>query len=165
MSVPTIFGYPLWGGKIKRRVAKKYLNRWRLGKLINKLGLKYFDLKEGDLVNDCTGFNGSIIEIEPYYHPVGRAMVMVDVDLTTSNTGCSLIHCGVCHPLSREEIEKQTLSFLENWTFGEPGKKWYGDLDAPENREQITQARKKLDILKSGGHITDEQGVLLPEFK
>jgi hypothetical protein len=164
-SVPTIFGCPLWLGKIKRRVAKKYLNRWSIGYQLRKRGKLIATLDIGDLINDCSGFNGTIIEIDPMYRRVAGGDVLVDVDLTTSNTGCSLTSCGVTEEQPREVVEANHLSFLENWFFGEPGKVWFGGLDNPEHKDKIDRAKRKLDILKSGGHITDERGRILKEFQ
>jgi hypothetical protein len=117
------------------------------------------------LINDCTGFNGVVLNIEPDYYPVNRGNVMFDVSLTTENTGCSLTHCGIEPPLPRDEIEKNHIHFMENWFFGDGGKMWYGGLDNPKHKAEIEFTKHKYHVLKNGGHIADSDGKLLSEFK
>jgi hypothetical protein len=163
-NIPLVFGYPLWFGNIKRRVAKKYLNRWSLGRLVKHRGKMLASLDIGDLINDCTGFNGEIVSIDPSYRRIAGGYVLVDIDLATANTGCSLVSCGVTEERPREEIEAATLSFLQEWTLGGQGAIWYGGADNPEYKEKMDHARWLVDILKSGGHITDERGRKLKEY-
>ena len=158
-NIPMLFGFPLWDGPIKSRLAKKYLNRWSIGHFLKKdVRAKFGNLKVGDLINDCTGFNGAIIEIQPeYIHRFG-AWLLTDIDLQTENTVCSLTACGIEPELSRDVCEARHLSFLEDWVFGKGGMTWYGDPQSEQTKEGIARHKKTLDILKSGGHIADERG-------
>ena len=164
-NIPTLFNFPLWDGNIKRRVAKKYLNRWCIGKRFKLFSTKFATLGVGDLVNDCSGFNGEIRQVNPEYFPVRGGFILRNVNIITTNTGCSLIHCGVEPELSREDVEARHLDTIENWTLGKGGETWYGGFDNPEFQDVFAMARRKRDVIRSGSHITDDRGRLLPEFK
>jgi hypothetical protein len=161
MSIPTIFGFPLWRGKIKKRVAKKYLanSMLRRSKLFRSTTV-------GDYVNDCTGRNGKIITIEPIYRRIGKGVgaFLIDLDIQTENTGCSFLSCGVEPKLSREVIEARHLSFLQNWTKGDGGRTWYG-ADTAAYDQALARANKAITALTSGEHIFDEDGKYLPGFE
>lgn len=161
---PTLFGFPLWEGRIRKRVAKKYLNRRTIGYLYRRYRTHFANAGVGTIINDCSGFNGDVINITPYYWRAPGGDVLGDIDFTTTNTGCSLIHCGIEPELPREEVEARHLQYLEGWFFGEGGRMWFGDLSDPKNKDEVDLANLKLEVLKSGGHITDEHGRLLPEF-
>lgn len=137
----------------------KQLGRWPIGYFVRHR--KEFQLVVGDLINDCTGFNGEILEIEPSYFPFGKGELLFDIDFTTKNTGCSLIHCGIEPEIPRGKVEKHHLSYLMNWVFAEPGRKWFGE-EFEERTKKLLLARQ---VLESGGHITDERGRLLDEFR
>lgn len=156
----TILGFPLWRGKIKRRVAKKYFNRYRLAWMLQTKATAAYKLTIGDYVNDCSGFNGKIQSLEPAYRQVGKGSILIDVDLQTTNTGCSLNSCGVEPALSRELIETQQAEHLREWSLGSGGKTWFGD----EWEARAEHARKILALLESGDHIADELGQRLPVF-
>lgn len=109
-----LFGFPLVGGRVKKRVARKYLNRrfpwWREAvKLFGNLGV-------GDLVNDCSAFNVVITELEPDYSSIGssyrrygrvcRGFVLRDVDIYSARNSASLRNCGVTLPKSYEDLKK-----------------------------------------------------------
>ena len=163
--VPTLFGFPIWEGRIKRRVAKKHLRRWGISRFLDPKFLKRYEgYGVGSYINDCTGFNGKILSITPEYRGLsglGGAVILMDLDFQTENTGCCFRSCGVEPALSREVIEARMLDFTKNWALGEGGKTWYGkDYD-----KEAERARNIVSILESGGHVADEFGVLLPEFK
>ncbi len=164
-NVPKFFGFPLWTGNVKKRVAKKYLNREVIKAHVKRFQKTFANIGVGDLINDCTGFNGEIVRIDPEYGFIPNGMILCNVDFQTTNTGCSLIHCGVSAELPQEVVETRALDFIENWTLGKPGETWYGGFDNSEFQHVFEMARLKRDILKSGGHITDDRGRLLPEFK
>lgn len=166
MKIPTLFGVPLWKGKIKARLAKKYLNGSPIGWFLKRENhYRFKDLKIGDLVNDCSGRNGEILEITPEYCNTRIGQILYDIDLLTTNAGCSLIHCGIEVGISREQVEQRFIVFMDDWFFGEDGKIWYGGLDNPKYQDEINLAKKKYEVIKNGGHITDERGCLLEEFK
>lgn len=125
-KIPTLFDCPLYVN-MKRRVAKKYLNRWmrqhfssdskRMWNWIAAME----NVKEGDLVHTCSGFNGKIIEITPQYRSVGNGAVLVDVDLWTTTGGCSALCCGVGHPITYEQAQESLRRVLSH-----PNAKEYG---------------------------------------
>lgn len=163
---PSLFGFPIWTGKVKRRVAKKYLRRFRREHTLRSEYQRTFSgISVGSYVNDCSGMNGRIVSMTPCYHPVGRgAAVLVDVDFMTTNTGCSLASCGVEPALSREVIEKSILEHHKEWTLGDGGKTWYGT-DTEKYAKAVEHAQRVISTLENGGHVVSELGELLPEFK
>lgn len=131
-------------------------------------------LKPGELVNDCTGFNRFVIEANPelnFFKHDGWYIYDVDFEVSDDKDAkeggsCSLIHCGVQSALSREACEKHHLDFLNYWMVdSKAGAAYWGGFDNPEFKDQIDCCRKKWELLKNGGHISDEQGVRLPEFR
>ena len=128
MKSPKILNCPLWYGKIRRRVAKKHLpkcfrDKFWVASLAN--------LKEGDMINDCSGYNVKIFKIEPIYKRVGKnGQVLVDIDITVNEWGgsCSLRSCGIIPALSREMIVQRMKKFIDrqkesgdDWNFA---KRW-----------------------------------------
>ncbi len=133
-------------------------------------------LKPGALINDCTGFNTYVLNIDPdkFYFKNGGWYIH-NVTFETSTLGpsreqdgsCVLFGCGPGPALSREICEKSYLEFLNEWlTVKGPGgaDHYYGGLDNPEYKKVIERAFQKWDILKKGGHISDEDGVILSEY-
>lgn len=169
-SIPTVFGCPLWYGKISRKVAKRYLAsfkysmmdtyRWQKKIIVN--GKPFNETVIGDLVNDCSGFNVEVKDIRPEYRNVGKGYVLIGIDLTNHNGGsCSIKHCGVEPPKSREAIEKEHVKFLKEYDLGEGGRKWYeGQPD--KYAESIDKALKQITLIEAGEHICDERGVKFP---
>lgn len=154
-KVPTLFGQPLWYGRIKKRVAKKYLNRWSIGYILRYNQKKFATLGIGDLINNCSGFNVEITEIEPEYRSVGNGFVLSGIHFWTSRGGCSLCHCGIEAELSRENIEQEHVKFLKEYYAPNGGASvWFGD----KFPEEIEKANKTIALLESGGHIADERG-------
>ena len=112
-------GHPLWIG-MRRRVAKKWLNR-RPGDMHARLRAMR-DLANGDLVTDCTGMNGRLLRIEPVYWRVGRrGRVLMDFELTTTNTMCSMYHCGVAPARSYEQLVAYRDQVLRRFAAHDPG--------------------------------------------
>jgi hypothetical protein len=166
----TLFGFPIWIGRIKRRRVKKHLGgrRWLLSE---EKQSEFSRLGVGDFVNDCTGLNGRILEVRPCYFGVGRAgsSYLYDVDLVTTNTSCSLCSCGVEPKLSREEIERRKVEFAKVWALdesGEPGtaKYWYGE-DVAAYERTVANSKRMIAEIESGGHVLDEDGMLLEAWK
>lgn len=167
MKVPTLFGFPIWRGKVKRRIVKKYLRRFHRQHTLSDEYRKRFDgYGTGSYVNDCSGLNGKITEMTPCYYSVGRrgGEILVDVDFMTTNTGCSLASCGVEPALDREVIEKRILEHHQRWTLGEGGEFWYGK-GTEQYQKATDHARKIIDVILSGGHVVTEQGEPLDEFR
>lgn len=110
MKTPTIMGQPLWFGKIKGRVAKKHLERSIRPSNYKEWFAAMSNLKEGDLICDCSAFNVRVAKIEPKYMRVGKnGFVLVDILITNNQGGlCSLTYCNVQPGLSRETI-------IKNW--------------------------------------------------
>ena len=148
-STPLVFGFPAWYGRIKARVAKKYLHRYPIHYFVEQHNV-FGSLKVGDYINDCSGYNGAITAIEPDYLHISRGEVLYDVDIQTSNTSCSLIHCGIEPELPRQEIILRKMSFIEQWVLGQGGKTWYGN----KWEKEAEQARQTLADLQVGGHHT-----------
>lgn len=166
--VPKMFGAPLWRGHIKKRVAKKWLRYFRNNWMLNPRNQKDFaNLTIGDFVNDCTGKNGRVTEIKPVYRRIGKGKgsVLLDIDLMTTNTGCSLCSCGIEPKLSREEVERRTVEFAREYWLGESGKTWVGGEDTAAYKMISAHAQKLIDAVESGIHITNEDGETLPEWK
>jgi len=143
--------------KVSKHLVRKYVSK-RLGKRIQWA----LSLDSGAIVNDCSGFNRIVKDIEIRVRNFGAAggWIIWDVDFTMENGGgCSLRHCGVAPPRSRDEIEKQHLNFLNYWVT-EGAASWYnlGDSDL---RERYSKLVEKLEMLKAGKHICDERGLIL----
>ena len=119
-------------------------------------------LKLGDLINDCSGFNRHVKTITPDRWKTGQGWFIQDIDFLTLEGGCcSLLHCGVTGPKTREYIEKNYLEFLNCWLVSEKGaKQWYGGLDNSKYKEEIDKLMRTWEDLKAGKHICDEFGVL-----
>lgn len=118
-SIPTIFGFPLWYGKIKNRIAKKHL----FGVLKCKAFIKAFsNFKEGDLIQNCSAFNIHIGKFFPCYCKHGNGFVLVDIDIESdTGAGCSLQNCGIDLPKSRENILKYFEESNKYWSsVGDP---------------------------------------------
>jgi len=165
--IPKLFGLPIWKGKIKKRVAKKWLRHFRNTWMIGAWAQREFStLGVGDFVNDCTGYNGRIQEINHIYRRIGKGKgaILLDIDFQTSNTGCSLCSCGVEPKLSREEVERHSIEFAKDYWMGEGGKTWLGG-DTPEYRKSLAFAQKMIFHIENGFHITDEDGQILTEWR
>lgn len=137
--------------KVRRHISRQFERRikWAL------------TLKPGDLINDCTMYNVKIKEIEIMRRQTGRGWYISDVYFTADNGGvCSLRYCGVESPLSREEIES---NFIKSFNLNGL-RRWYGGDEEAYNK-RVNKLLSFVDIIKNGGHITDEFGALLEEHK
>lgn len=120
--IPQVLGCPLWFGRIKNRVAKKHLpgKIWRDKKFLAMVS----DLKEGDLIRDCSSFNVKITKINPLYRQVGKGWVIYDIDITNDKGGsCSFSHCGVEPAWTRKDILAYWEEALKYWR--EQGDPWH----------------------------------------
>ncbi len=161
--IPKLFGFPLWYGKIKNRVAKKHLY-YNIKALLHYYK-EFASYKPGDFVNDCTGFNRKILNIYPRYYKVSNGFVLSDVDIYNDQGGCcSLCSCGVQPKLLVEEIESKTLEFIREWTLGPDGEHWYGK-NSEDYKKVVERAHKVIEVIESGRHITDADGQMLEEFR
>lgn len=170
MFIPKFFNCPIWFGKVKNRIAKKHIH-YGMRKFIhfNKIHRSYYDkisnLDVGDIVHNCSGMNGRILEINPIYRNISKGFYLKDISFTFENTNCSMLHCSIEPAYSREVIENNFILYMENWFFKEQGKIYYGGLDNQIYRKEIELYKKKYETIKSGGHIVDENGICLLEFK
>jgi hypothetical protein len=160
--IPTILGFPLWKGKIKRRVAKKYLSKFKQTWMLKADHLSRLGI--GDFVNNCSGFNDLILKMRPQYVACGGGQVIIDVDLMTENTGCSLCCCGIEPKLSREVVEQRLVDHYRKWTLGEYGKLWFGE-GSPDYVKAVEHANLIISTIEAGQHVTNEDGQLLDEYK
>jgi len=112
-----IFGFPLYIGRGKKKTIMKYVrNRWP-GEWWSSVGHIFSDYGIGSFVNDCTGFNGRILSMDPvYYEPYPNAgfEILFDIDFVTQSTSCSLAHCGIEPKLSRDEVVRRKEEFIKN---------------------------------------------------
>jgi hypothetical protein len=121
-------------------------------------------LKPGDLINDCSSFNVRIKYSDPDYIKTGNGWYIYDFTFTLESGGsCSLIHCGVEAAPSRDKVESDWIKWAEGYINSGYLEQWCGKSKALFNK-QLAALNKRIDILKSGGHITDEDGCLLEEF-
>ena len=123
-----------------RRVPKPAQKRirWALG------------LKPGDLINDCSGFNVIIREIDAVIVGTKRGGYIYDVDFTTEpfGGGCSLMNCGVEPPLAPEKIEQRLRAFYAEWSRPES-----------DGRDIKTDKDPVWMRLSQGLPICDERGI------
>lgn len=146
-----IYSLPIWKN-VKRRVAKKYLKRYASDWMLDPRAKVFANLKPGDIVNTCSGFNNKIKQIIPYYFAVGKGQVLFSIDLVMEKGSvCDAQMCGVEPARSREDIEAEMLQFYKQILKEER-------FFSPKDKE-ITE--KNLAILESGGHIADENGMRL----
>jgi len=122
-------------------------------------------LKPGDIINDCTGFNVKIREIELDIRQHGRGWYLMNVDfqVTPYHGFCSLMHCGVEPEVPREKVESDWLSWAEKYLDSEQMHHWHGK-NKKSFDEEFQKIRRRIDVLKNGGHITNERGMILKEF-
>jgi len=125
-----------------RRLAKKYITR------VTKLNFG-LDLKSGDLVSTCKGFNERIAKIIPCWGGGGRlrrGRYIYNFEIITEcGHSCSLIHCCTVPTETREAINQYWVELSEVY---------------PEN-EWI---QRVAEIIHSGEQAFDEDGQPMKEF-
>ena len=109
MNNPKPFGFPFIVGRVKKRLAKKILNR--RGRDMIKRFHKLQALKVGDLVSDCSGYNDKIVSVEPEYRSTKHGEVLIDLDFRLEKMSCSMYHCGIDLPMSYEKAKVQLEDF------------------------------------------------------
>ncbi len=175
-DTPTIFGYPLWMGRISKRVAKKYSNDYP--RLLNwykrhRHLSEVQNLKIGSIINDCSGFNIRIAEIHPEYQATRfekdyrnpRSVILYGFDFTSTRGGsCSLLHCGIEFGITQAEVERRHLEHIRSWLKDSGNATWYGGLESEGYLRAKDKFEKQLTVLENSKHITDSDGVLLDEY-
>lgn len=168
IMTPQICGFPLWFGKVKKRLAKKYCNQnTHMSRIMRERGASLAHLKPGDLINTCSGFNEEIIKIKPSWINVSSGFVLFDLDFQLADEdSCSLAWCDVRPALARDVLEQRYLDIQSKWVQNGKAAAWYADLaESGLDPASIKTLHQMLQILKEGGHITDDLGRLLSEFK
>lgn len=154
-------GYPF---KLYRGKGFRYQHSANTLRLI----ARYAALKVGDVVHDCDGFNHVVAnQTESHKFPalffrslswelrrkgyVAVCDLQLKWDDTQDTPGCFSCGCyaGFRPAWSREDVEARFVSFWEAYN-----KTWANE---PWQKEAVL-------VLKSGGHICDERGVLFPEW-
>lgn len=109
------------------------------------------------MINDCSGFNVVIRDIEPCIAFFNKGWFIYNVDFTVEpfGGGCSLTHCGVEPPVSPEEIERRIRQFYDEWGEGPYSK---GGWDFKTEKDKVwMRLSKGLPICDDQGkRITDE---------
>jgi len=142
-----------------RRIAKKVLGLrhwWKLNQARN--------LKPGDLISSCVGWNQVIEEIQPQFCSdpgLLRGRVVGDFDIiTTEGSSHSVIHCCTFPLLTRQEIENywssmdtpEYISWYKKWTSGKE-----------EFKDGVWG--KICYAIKRGEPVFNEDGTRNPEWK
>lgn len=130
---------------------------WKLlrGEVLWRLHTALFYTK-GQLVHDCDGLNHRIDKIDPIIYGNDFADIYSGVEHTFAD---GLRDCGCMRgvldlPPTQEQIEKWITGYLEQH-----------ELDTAETGWPLNDcAKKRLAALRAGEHITDDDGVLLPEY-
>lgn len=124
-------------------------------------------LKPGDIVNNCSGFNVKIINIEPHYIFYRNGWYVYDfVFQTTPYMGfCSLIACGVDLAKPRDLIESRHLKLIKGYIDSGRMDTWYGSAkDSEEYKNELKYLSNQIEALQNKIHITNEYGMLLEEY-
>ena len=127
MSVPVLFGCPLYKN-MKRRVANKYIKHFWRGRSLNsdywsEWSKRIGHLKVGDLFRDCSGANVRITYTEPRYRGIGNGQILVEIDIGTHLGGsCGLFSCGPDVAITQAEAESYRREILnrpdaKNWNW------------------------------------------------
>ena len=159
--IKTLFGQRLWFNKfvIGTRLyqgelssaIEKYLNSCMLRSYISGELKHLANSKIGDLVYDSSRVNGIITEINPSYDLLDDSYVLSDVIVTTTNDESSpLSEEFIRSPKSQKEIEFDYFSWAKS--------------RLEKIRENPRNLIRNYEILNSGGHITDERGMMLKEL-
>lgn len=152
--------------KLYKNISKFHVRRHVKKNLQNRLKWA-LTLKKGDMINDCSGYNVEIIDIEEVIVNTSKGFYIFDIEFHTKNligTGtCSLRHCGVEKPKNREEVEKYILDFNQYFISSGQLKRW--SIDEKSYQKELNRCRVLENLVKNGKHFTDKLGRLLPEFQ
>jgi hypothetical protein len=145
--------------------ASRFLVRRMVPRYREKLLKWGLTLKPGDIINDCTGFNARIIAIHPDIRYTNRGWYIMnfDLDVTPYGGSCSLSHCGIVPAVPRDKVESDWLEWAECYINEGYLAKWWGN-DKKAFEKDRADIQRRIDILKSGGHITNEFGMILKDF-
>ena len=133
---------------MKKRLAKKRIGRgWSILCTAFKKGLE-----EGTVITTCHGYNEKIKEYDYCIFSYRKGYVVYDIDIeTTDGNHCSLRHCCLFPPLSKDEVlfdwkHRFVSDEKSEWRFGK-------------------QHYKVLEAVKNGEDPFDENGCLLEKYK
>lgn len=177
------------GNRANRKKAQEYLSAWGFqGRLwtgrrswtskndIANAVIATFRFRPGDVVNDCDGFNHKIIALsgrEGWLHAMDTTgKNAIDALRYSHSSGVSIalwnipqylfederLSCGCstgCETaFTRKEIEEYFLSITDEYIAEQKRLGWWNEA-----------SQKKVDAVRAGHHICDEQGICLPEFR
>lgn len=116
---------------------------------------------------------GIIKQLPEFIHNIYKVQggkVLTDITfITHDGCHCSLTSCGVELNITREAIELQTLKCYDECVLPDASGNsfWYGP-EANWSKEDLVQIKRHQwmsEVIRSGGHICDERGFLLGQFK
>lgn len=177
------------GNRANRKKAQEYLSAWgfkgRLwtGKMswaqkndIAATVITTFRFRPGDMVNDCDAFNHRIIALSGRegglhamdtsdknaiealrcHHTLGVSIALWSIPQYLFEDGRLSCGCpaGCETALTRKEIEEYFLSITDEYIAEQKRLGWWNEA-----------SQKKVDAVRAGHHICDEQGICLPEFR
>lgn len=151
--------------RVSRFLVRRHVHKWA------EKRIKWaMSLQPGDIINDCTSLNVVVRDVHGLMYPVNNGWYIYDVDIDLEPFGgsCSLMHCGVELPKTREVLEKDYMQYMKDYMSGEgPGSAayWFGGRDTEDFKKAEKGWFSKLEAIQNGGHFLDERGVLLPEFR
>ncbi len=151
-------------GKLYKNVSR-FVVRRNISRSLEKKLKWGLGLGQGDIVNSCTMFNKAIKEISPCYIKTARGWYIHNFEIHFfDNSFCSFINCGVAPSISREKVEARWLSWADKYINAGSMAIWYSG-DSEGYNQELEQLNKKISILKSGGHITYDNGILMEKYK
>lgn len=137
---------------MKKRLAKKCIgDRW----WVLNIGI---NLKVGDMVHGCFGWNDVIREIEPqacnwYRKTFKKGWYIGDFDIVTDSGACSLTHCCTFPIPTKDQIMEYWKHLAAN---SEYIKEWV---------DKGSRTKKIIDAINNGECPFDEKGMLLDEYR
>lgn len=142
--------------RIYRNTTKR-IGKKKIGRRWKKLNLAR-NLRLGDLVSTCKGYNERVSEIDPIWSNRGlsRGRYIIDFDITTeSGSSCSVVQCCTFPTETREEI-------IEYW-------RWFATPEGRAWEEEMSGQGWKfsdgiVDAIAEGREVFDQDGQPLYEF-
>jgi len=121
------------------------------------------DLKVGDMIHTCKGWNDIIRKITPEWFDardlrIKRGRVVIDIAIETDSTNCSVILCCTLPVPTKDQIMEYWKRFSKDPHYG-IGSPWYKDECFGK------QSNVVMDAVAAGKCPFDEKGMLLEEFK
>lgn len=102
-------------------------------------------------MNDCDGFNHVIVGLRVDWRCKHYGVRQFEFEDERWSCGCTM---GVDPAVPQEQLEREMLAYIQSEAFNQ----YYQGDPPPYYREWR-------EILEKGEHITDSQGVLLPQFR